>query len=208
MKALETKEKWFGCLAFSIFLSIVFEPTRLFAIHGVNYLLPFFLMGYGIRRYSKELFTLSNDTILCGYGSYILYTLYFILQSFCHQSRPYFIKSFLSWLHFQQFRFCLIFVELSLFFQKLATMPLEFIFLTRSQADLLKNYFEHLHIDSNTLIFVTYLSCAIFLSIGFTIIMEKFNFTRKYIMGIKSAYSNPQLFAINPQTTPLPQQIS
>ena len=47
--------------------------------------------------------------------------------------------------------------------------------------------FEYFHIDNEMLIFFTYLLCAVVISIGIQIVLERFTVTRKYILGMKGA---------------------
>jgi len=81
LKALDTPAKWAACLAVALTLnfSLDFMGKNLLSIPGVNYLIPYFLLGYGLKRYSYLLFSGTALRILGG-----LFILSFGAQQFMH----------------------------------------------------------------------------------------------------------------------------
>ncbi len=79
--ALSTLRKWSYCLLASLLLNttIDYMSTNIFSIPGVNYLLPYFLLGYGIRRYASHLHSSWMLKVLAG-----LFILSFGAQQYFH----------------------------------------------------------------------------------------------------------------------------
>lgn len=183
-KALDTKEKWLGWLALSFATHILFEPPRLLSIQGVNYLFPFFLMGYGFRRYAKELFA---PRMIIFYGVLLLlsYGLYFVLR-------------YLPSLHpvYKGITLLCSFSIVPLIFHFRQNVPILskigyyafgihiFNKIFSATADMIV---KELHVNNGFLSFTTSFMFGIFLSIILQIVLERFAFTKKYILGMKVA---------------------
>jgi len=185
-KQLDTPRKWFGWLCLAIVMCKTLEPTRLFSIFGVNFLMPFFILGYGMRRFSKELF---NRRMIFFYFAatllaYALYVYYYIRPVPGGTPEPLYsiITMTIS---------CTT-VPLIFYFRRAVPLLAKIgyyafgihIFNKISSA-LPRMVFEHFHISGDGLLFVTYMVCAVVISIGLQAMMEKFSFTRKYVLGLK-----------------------
>jgi hypothetical protein len=199
IKALDTMEKWATWLILASITHILFEPTTVLAIHGVNYLFPFFLMGYGIKRYNKELFTPSM--IRC-YLAICLFVYFFypaLYHKYTYEDSFYkFSALFIS------------FTAVPLIFHFRRTIPwLAMVgyysfgihIFNKISTGWARMLFEHFHITSTALIFSVYLAFGIFLSIATQIVLEKFNISRKLILGMKD---RPE-FVVKPAYVSPPQ---
>jgi hypothetical protein len=205
LRAMDTFKKWVMCILVALIGHVLFEPPDIFSLNGVNYLLPFFLLGYGIKRYSKELFSaqmirLYVATAALAYGVYSIF--YFKRVEGGHD-----LYKDLSLM------ISLSAVPLLFYFRR--TIPLlaqagYFAFgihiFNKISSALPRMLFQHLNLDSNpALVFFTYLAFGIFFSIGIQLFLEQFGWARKYILGIKDSPQVITLDKITPAPPALPE---
>ncbi|MBI4397773.1 MAG: acyltransferase [Candidatus Omnitrophica bacterium] len=185
LKLLATIQRWLVFLAVSLLFHVAFEPTKLFSIYGVNYLLPFFLLGYGLRRFPEALFSrrtisIFSVTSLAAYAVYIfcfitplpgewvkLYQILGVLISITAVPLFFYFRktvSWLAWIGSYAFGIYL--------FNKLAVVP----------ADRLLD-FSHWH--QTVIVFGLQWITAIVFAIAIQKLMGQFDVTRRFVLGLK-----------------------
>jgi hypothetical protein len=193
LKLLETKKKWLGWLAL---LTITHITLNLPVLYGIIYLFPFFLMGYGIRRFSKELFTsiMIKMYLLIAVVAYAIYI-------YLYGKMPEML--------FKLIAIVISFSAVPLIFHFRQTIPLlanigSYAFgihiFNKISTALARMLFEHFHVSNEVFVFWAYLGCGILLSIGFQILSEQFSCTKRYVLGMKEA---PRL-SLRPIVSPSP----
>ncbi len=177
---LETKRKWLGWLILLTITHITLSPP---VFYGINYLFPFFLMGYGICRFSKELFTPAMIKMylliaIIAYGILIYFygqlpdkpfRLIAIVISFSAVPLIFHFRQTIPWL------------------AKIGYYAFGIHIFNKISTALARMLFEHFHVTDEVFVFTAYLGGGIFLSIGLQMILEQFSSTRKYILGMKEA---------------------
>lgn len=181
IKALETKGKWLGWLALSAVSHIAFEPSSFMGLKGINYILPFFLMGYGIRRFSKELFTF-RMIILYAVMVILAYGAYFYFRKLPHVGQ--FHKTLALMCSFSIVPLVFHFRRNIPLLSRIGYFAFGIFIFNRISVALTRMLLERLHINNEVFLFGIYLSSGILLSIGIQIILEQFPATNKYILGV------------------------
>jgi hypothetical protein len=193
IKALDSFKKWSLWFVFALTLNAAFEPTHLFSINGTNYLLPFFLMGYGIRRYTKELFTPRMVAIYMGIAM-TAYSYYVSMYVRHLTDNPKIVALFIS---ISAVPLILHFRRTVPFFAKIGYYAFGIHIFNKISSTFPRLIFEHYGIKEDGILFVTYLTSGIVFSIGLQLLAEQFSFTRKYVLGLKD--TSPSLaLPVNP----------
>jgi hypothetical protein len=192
-KMLETPKKWFFWLAVALVSNAIFDPTRLFSINGVNYLLPFFLIGYGIRRFYAMLFTprMIKSYLAVMAIAYVPYLLQYWRTpgdaDALHKGTSLFISCTAVPLIFHYRKNIPFFARIGYYAFGIHIFNKISVAFPRAQ-------FHFWHMENDAVIFITFLASSVIFSIGFQELMEKFSFTRKFVLGLKD---NP------PKTKPI-----
>jgi glucans biosynthesis protein C len=183
IKAFDTFKKWGLWFALALALNAAFEPTRLFSINGTNYLLPFFLMGYGIRCYTKELFTPRMITVYVGIAlaAYAYYVSMYVRHL---TDNPKWIALLIS---ISAVPLIFHFRKTFPFFAKVGYYAFGIHVFNKIASTFPRMIFERYGIREDGILFVTYLTVGISLAIVMQLIAEQFSFSRKYILGLKDA---------------------
>ena len=191
-KMLETPKKWLACLVISTVLNVLWSPTRLFSIYGVNYLFPFFLMGYGIRRFPKNLFTrpLITAYLTAALFSYAFYVFLYLRPSLPGPMEKIYKISGLC-ISYSMVPLIMHFRKNVPLFAKIGYYAFGIHIFNKISAALPRLAFQYFHLTDEGLIFFVYMICAVIFSIGLQILMENFNFTRKFVLGIKESPKKP-----------------
>lgn len=203
VKMLDTKSKWLGWLALSIIVYIPIELPRFLAARGIVYLMPFFLMGYGIRRFSKDLFTPKMIKAYVAAAS-IGYAVYLGIYEKIPFETPAF-KILTLWVSLTAVPLIFHFRRTIPLLARIGSYAFGIYIFNKISSALPRMAFEHFGIDNEILIMAVYLGCGIGLSIGIQIILEQFNVTRRFILGMSDIpKSVPTEIAPTP-ALPVPQ---
>lgn len=182
-KFLDTPRKWGLCLALSLVLNIFFQPTKAFSIYGVNYLMPFFILGYGVRRYSELLFCRRAVAIYAVVASAAV-----VFWSFLY------VKPFLPGLAHKVVGLIVTFSAVPLLFHYRRSVPFlakigYYAFgihlFNRIAVSATRAAFEHFNFHNAAIQFATYMVLGIALAIGIQLILERYSLTRTFILGLK-----------------------
>lgn len=181
IKALDNFRKWSLWLVLALTLNAAFEPTRLFSINGTNYLFPFFLMGYGIRRYRKELFA---PRMIAAYIGIALFAYAYYISMYVRHltASPKIVALFIS---LSAVPLVFHWRRAVPFFAKIGYYAFGIHIFNKISSTFPRILFERYGIREDGLLFVTYLFFGVVLSIGFQILAEQYPFTRKYVLGLK-----------------------
>jgi hypothetical protein len=187
LKALDTYKKWLIWTGVMIVPHVLLVLPRLFSASGINYLFPFFLLGYGLSRYSKEL---SAPRMIKVYAlvALIAYPVYLFLYEKSFSLHIYKLLALV--VSFAAVPLLFYFRKTIPFLAKIGYYAFGIHIFNKIAVIFPRMLFERAHVDNAVLIVVTYLGCAIIFSIGLQIILEQFNLSRKYILGMKEL---PQL---------------
>ena len=209
-EALGTFKKWVAVLAIALFLHLTFKMTRLFSVSGINYLFPFFLAGYGLRRYSKELFSKSmiNYYIVVAVLSYSLFIFLYVRN--ITDISPMVFRVTGLFIAFSA-------VPLILYFRR-PWQPLARIgyyafgiyLFNKIGTALAREVCQKMNFDQTEVLFLIYLSAGVIFSVLLEkFVLRKFSFTRRLILGlsdkIRPAAPLPAYSTINTQ---LPKGVS
>jgi len=184
INALDTKKKCLGWIMTLIPFYIFLDLPRFLAARGIAYLIPFFIMGYCIRRFSKDLFT---PTMLRVYVAslFLSYPAYLHLYSPTATFEEPMYKILMLWVTFSALPLIFHFRPTIPVLAKIGYYAFGIHIFNKIAMLLPKMAFEHFHIYNDILIMVTYLGVGIFLSIVISDILERHNFTRFFILGMK-----------------------
>ncbi|MBI4431876.1 MAG: acyltransferase [Candidatus Omnitrophica bacterium] len=186
---MDTRRKWLIGLFLSTAAHLLVHPTPLFSFSGVNYLLPFFLMGYGIRRFSDEFFsgTMIRIYLAVAFFAYPAYIGLFLDPVFARRLP-------INMHHLLGLMITFSAVPLIFHFRRtvpfLATVgPYTFGIYLFNKVGLvpIKILFAHFEIKNDGLIFVCYWAGSVILAIAIHALMDQHAVTRGLILGMREA---------------------
>jgi hypothetical protein len=180
---LSTPKKWLACLAVSLVLHVFFHTTGAFSIEGVKYLMPFFLLGYGIRRFSG---------LLCSRKALRIYALLGLVSALGWALL--YVRPILPENAHQCVGLLVTFTAVPLLFHFRPSVPFlarigYYAFgihlFNRIAVSATRAVFEHLNLHNTLVQFTTYMILGIATAILAQLILERFAFTRRFILGLK-----------------------
>lgn len=184
-RLLDTPRKWLACLVISLVLHIALNPTRLFSLNGVNYLFPFFLMGYGIKRYSEVLFT---KKMVWGYAAaaFIAYLGYIglYLEGAAGLVPLSIHKYFGIAVTFSAVPLIFHYRRSVPFLAKIGSYAFGIHLFNKIGLAPIKVLFASLGIRNDIAVFTAYLVGSVAFAIGIQLMLEQYAFTRKYVLGL------------------------
>ena len=183
--AMETPARWKAVLAVSMVLHVLFEMTHAFSLWGVNYLMPFFLLGYGLRRFPQEFFSKPRIYWLMAIAAVsfslkpVLYAVFDVtLEPLYYKSLGLVVASSV--------------VPLLFYFRRpvpalayLGYYAFGIHLFHRVTAAGMRLWLEPLGIHNALAVFFVYLAGAIFLALVMQFVFEKTQITRTLILGMK-----------------------
>lgn len=181
--ALRTFRRWSVCFALSLILNIFVNPTHAFSLYGINYLMPFFFMGYAIRRFPEALF--SRKTAVWYAAVSVVFGLFWTLL-YVHPVLPGLLHKCVG--------LVVSFSAVPLIFYLRKPMPFiawvgSYAFgihiFNRIVVSSLRSGFEQAHFQNTPMQFLAYVLGGIAFSIVLQLVLERFDVTRKYILGMK-----------------------
>lgn len=184
---LDNKWKYIAWCLIAGILNVCFEMPGIFSIYGANYLFPYFLLGYGLRRY-PELFFSMRTRILCAFVFLISFVIHPVYLAFHpnHPDMPFFYARLLG---------CIVpFSGIPLIFYFRKTIPFLAFFgyyafgihlFHRVSVTLVRLIFQSFEIHNPMAIFSGYLVGGVFLALLMQAFFEQYPLTRVCILGIK-----------------------
>lgn len=201
---LGSVKKWAPVLAAALALHLLVTPTRLFSLNGVNYLLPFFLLGYGIRRYGARLLG-RRGCVACLAAAVPVTAAYAALYFAQHADRfpawsyrvlglvmsftlvPLLMRyrpkiAWLAWVGSYAFGIHL--------FNKIGLAPIKAAFLRAG-------------VSNDALTFVAYLAGCVLAAIAIQTLLERHAWTRRFVLGLKEGRPEAPARVAAPSRRPL-----
>lgn len=181
-KLLGTPHKWFLCLIISLVFNVFFQAPKAFSIYGINYLMPFFILGYGIRRYSSLLFSRRAIFLYVAVA-----TASGALWAFLY------VKPFLPGLAHKSIGLIVTFSVVPLLFHYRRSVPFlakigYYAFgihlFNRIAVSALRAIFEHTNYHNALVQFSAYMVFGVTLAILIQLLLERFSITRRFILGL------------------------
>lgn len=185
-KLLVAPKRFFGICAVAIILHCSFKMTGGLSIYGANYLFPFFLLGYGVRRYGSYFFSKQS-----AFWSVGIFTVSFLFK-------PFFYSLLNGEIPFHAMRLLGIIVAFSgipiLFYIRKPVPWLAFIgyyafgihLFHRVSITAVRLPFQTFNIQDPLLIFSTYFIGGIVFALLIQVLCEQFTITSKLILGLKN----------------------
>ncbi len=183
LNLLNTPLKWSVWLTLSLASSLLITPPHAFSLFGVNYLMPFFLMGYGIRRFSKQLF-LKKAIIAYGtvaFFSGLLWVALF-LKPFLPEKAHHMVGLLVS---FSAVPLLIYFRPENGVLARIGYFAFGIHILNRMVVSGLRAVFENNHLHNTIVQFTAYVVCGVLISIIIQQFLEKFTLTRRLVLGLK-----------------------
>lgn len=201
---LETPRRFLAVCAAAIASHILFEMPRAFSLFGVNYLLPFFLLGYGIRRYSQYL----------NSARWLVISFSIFLVSFFF--KPFYYTVFHQALPFHALRILGIIVAFSgipILFKYRQPVPwlayfgyysLGIHLFHRLSVSAVRSTFAHFQIHDAVITFSVLMAGGVFIALLMHFVCDKFSLTRRLVLGMNKQEKPPQLFPAKERLKPRP----
>ncbi|GEM_PF-138159 len=186
-RLMETPKKWLAWLVAALVIHETVHMTRLFSITGVNYLFPFFLMGYGIKRFQKQLFSsgMIRAYFFVAFAAYAVHVVRYIdpaltlaLPAFAHRLVVLAITFSAVPLIFHYRKSVPFLAKIGSYafgiylFNKIGLVPIKVLF-------------TNLGIRNDVAVFSVYLLGSVSAAIGIQLVLERYAFTRMYVLGLK-----------------------
>lgn len=192
---LATPKRYFGVCLFAALAHLTLRFPGAFSAYGVNYLLPFFLLGYGIKRYPHIFLSERYRSAL---------TVIFLI-SVCIQPIYYAVTNISGdppFLFRRTLDLVVPFSGFPLLFHYRKNLPLLTFFgyyafgihlFHRVSVTTVRLLFQSLNIQDPFQIFFGYLIGGIGLALFFQVICEQFALTSKLLLGLKNKLDHPLL---------------
>lgn len=205
-KALDSFRRWCIFFALSFALNALFKPPRTFSLDGTNYLLTFFLLGYGFRRYPDRLFSPRMLAIYAALAiaAYVPYITIWMTRVIRYPPKilgliisvsavPLIFRFRMNVPFFAKIGYYAFGIHI---FNKIAMMPVRVLF-------------ERYGMPGDGVVFASYLLSGVAIAIGLHLVAERVPFTRRYVLGIKDpvpALAVPALASVPQVELPRPQE--
>jgi len=185
-KLLDSSKKYLAVCLLTFIPHVAFGLPKILALSGVNYLLPFFLLGYGLRRYPDLFVTRKNLP---------LFIIVFLLS---FSIKPAYLAVYQQLIENHSFRrmagIAAAFTGIPLiFYFRKPVRWLAFIgyyafglyLFHRISVLFIRSLFQTLSIQNPYAIFFGYLIGGILIALIMQLFLERFSFTRIWILGLK-----------------------
>ncbi|MEI6437320.1 MAG: acyltransferase [Candidatus Omnitrophota bacterium] len=182
IKALETTRQWFAWLALFTVCNIALDPPTLLGLSGINYLLPFFLLGYGISRFAKELFT-PRMIVLYTVMTLLTYAVYIYFRKIPH-SGPFY-KTLALACSFSVVPLVVHFRRNVPWLAAIGYYAFGIHIFCRIAIAFFQVLLKRLNYNNEQFNFVILLGAGIVCAIGIQRLVERVPVARKYILGMK-----------------------
>jgi hypothetical protein len=153
-------------------------------------------MGYGIRRFSKELFTRRLTAVYAGVAMAAYVVFIYLYNHPLHGGHATVLYKSIGLL--------IAFTAVPLVFHHRRTIPIlatigYYAFgihiFNKISAAFPRVLFQNFHVTNDTLVFTTFMACGVVFSIGMQRLLERYSFSRKFVLGMKDP-AKPSLFSV------------
>jgi fucose 4-O-acetylase-like acetyltransferase len=183
---LETPKRFFSVCVLAILLHCSFEMTGGLSIYGVNYLFPFFLLGYGIRRYASYFFSQRWALLLTS-----VFVVSFLFKPIFYT----FIHTGLSFYGGRLLDVIVAFSGIPILFHFRRPIPWLAFFgyyafgihlFHRVSVTAVRLPFQAWNIQDPMLIFFSYLFGGVIIALLIQVFCEQFTWTSRLVLGLKN----------------------
>ncbi len=187
---LKTVKHYVLVCVIAIFVTICFRFPGAFSIYGTNYLLPFFLLGYGMKRYPELFFKKQFFPVLAiiFFGGLCITPLYHAFHPELAQADlPFYLRRIVGVI--------VPFAGFPILFFYRRTLPILAFFgyyafgihlFHRVSVTATRLVFDSIHVNNPILIVIGYLAGGVVLALIIQVVCEHNSLTRKLILGLKS----------------------
>ncbi len=184
MKLLNTPKRYGIACLIAVALHVSFELPEALSITGVNFLLPFFLLGYGLRRYSGILLTKPFVR-----ASLIIFPISFLLKPILYQ-----FNHFLSFHEYRLLGLIVAGTGIPLMFYYRRPVPALAFFgyyafgihlFHRVAGQSTRLMFQSFNLQAPVLIFFIYMIGTVGIALLMQLVLERIPWAKVYVLGLK-----------------------